>query len=42
MEEIFKNEKAHIKQDYDLLYEKYLKYKSMCQSMEKDIEKYKF
>lgn len=30
-----------IKQDYDVVYEKYLKYKSMSQAMEKDIEKYK-
>jgi hypothetical protein len=41
MEESFKKEKVHIKQDYDLVYEKYLKYKSMCQVMEKDIEKFK-
>lgn len=41
MEESFKDEKVHIKRDYDLVYEKYLKYKSMCQAMEKDIEKYR-
>ena len=41
MEEGFKREKVFIKQDYDVLYDKYLKYKTMCQDMNKDIEKYK-
>jgi hypothetical protein len=41
MEEGYRKEKVFIKEDYDLLYEKYLKYKNMCQDMNRDIERYK-
>jgi hypothetical protein len=37
LEEGFLKEKALIKEDYDVVYDKYLKYKNMSQSMEKDI-----
>jgi hypothetical protein len=42
MEEGFRKEKVFIKEDYDMLYEKYLKYKNMSQDMKRDIERYKF
>jgi hypothetical protein len=38
MEDKFKHEKVVIKQDYDVVYNKYLKYKGMCQNMENDIK----
>lgn len=41
MEEGFRKEKVFIKEDYDVLYEKYLKYKTMCQDMNRDIDRYK-
>ena len=41
MENGFSQQKVFIKSDYDVLYEKYLKYKTMCQEMNRDIERYK-